>query len=356
MQFEQMWDLLASIKDQIRAFDAKAQVVTGVNGLLIGFVITEILGVAELSHSGFRWRLTLSLFLAGVSLLMSIVAVCFSMIVIRPRIEFRQPQSQVFYCHLAEKYGSDFGRAAADLVELDGVTLLKDTAGQVQANALVCYIKAKSFRPTFPLTTLAILTFALSVVPYSSMKWEAGHAAQGIQNGPPSKAEPVSLQAPGAITAWPYAIPLATICGAVAGAAVTFAGNRRNAREQNGLASRMKLADFREVWLNRLRETVAELEGEVLSLTKLDPESMKRSFELATRARLFMNNSDPAYKELDALLFALTNNEAADARLKLGTELTSLCQTILKREWETLKHDLEYAPPTSRSSRRVGHP
>jgi len=76
---------------------------------------------------------------------------------------------------------------------------------------------------------------------------------------------------------------LLTLVGALIGIAVT----RLNAKEQNRLASRMKLADFREAWIHRFREAGAELMG--LLENAQSASRTPRALELAAKIRLMMN-------------------------------------------------------------------
>ena len=73
------------------------------------------------------------------------------------------------------------------------------------------------------------------------------------------------------ISANSYAVPIGTVIGAIIaflGVGFTLWGSRTSAKEQNGLASRMKLADFRESWINNLRNAIAELNGVLLAATQ----------------------------------------------------------------------------------------
>lgn len=141
--------------------------------------------------------------------------------------------------------------------------------------------------------------------------------------------------------AWPYAVPVATLCGAIAalaGALITSSVTGRNAKEENALASRSKLADFREAWLNRLRDAIAELGSEVRSSSaQPGTPNMRHVYELAIKIRLLMNRDDSRYGTLDERLLAVTEAKAGSDVGPLVARLTEVGQDILKTEWETLK-------------------
>ena len=54
---------------------------------------------------------------------------------------------------------------------------------------------------------------------------------------------------------------------------------RNNTHIQNDLASKMKLADFRQQWINQLRDSFAEFQGRALTSTNT-PEELRESIDL----------------------------------------------------------------------------
>jgi len=109
----------------------------------------------------------------------------------------------------------------------------------------------------------------------------------------------------------------------------------KNARSQNDLAGKIKLADFRQAWINELRDCVAELQSRSLQPMPRDVNEMER---LAHKIRLLMNPNDSNYVELSKLIDDLLG----DADYGVVNRMTTLTQTILKTEWEVLKSDLRY--------------
>lgn len=359
MTFERMWNLLDSIQTQIRAFDTKAQVAIGVNGVLIGFISAEIAKAAEYGSMGMFYRFLLTCILAGTSLCLSLIAIGFSIYVVHPQIELRQPRSHFFFCHIVEKYGRDFDGAIQALQSLSAEEELHEIASQIVSNSIVCNVKGKRCRPALVLTGCTLALYAFSIVPYSSMAF--GHTIQvatvqdrgNMPLAPRAMATPAPADTPKSpAPIWPYAVPIATILGAIAGAAVSSFITGRNAKEQNALASRTKLADFREAWLNRLRDAIAEF-GAAAITSPGDSGSLnrRRINELAIKIRLLMNRRDPRYDTLDELLVAVSDRQMEDGPGEFASRLTTLAQDILKGEWETLKYDLEYEPPKVKKSR-----
>jgi hypothetical protein len=188
------------------------------------------------------------------------------------------------------------------------------------------------------------MAFSASRIPgHSATAAPASHSPQAAVSIPSSLLP---------LTGIAYAVPIATIIGALialSGVVVTLRVSRQNAKEQNGLASRMKLADFREKWLNNLRDTISELVGVLLSVQDVSQRvELRRAFELATKTKLLMNKGDVRYPELISILEAIINHDNSASRYKLANDLENLTQDILKAEWGVLKRDLEYEPPKIR--------
>jgi hypothetical protein len=119
---------------------------------------------------------------------------------------------------------------------------------------------------------------------------------------------------------------------------------RSNAERQNDLAAKMKLADFRQAWINQLRDCLADLQARGLMSSHKDDE-MLELFRIAAKVCLLMNKGDTHYTTLSNLMDLLIRNADQDSRIKYVRELTPLSQDILKTEWEVLKRDLSYHPP-----------
>jgi hypothetical protein len=222
-------------------------------------------------------------------------------------------------------------------------------ASQIAVNSFVCNVKAKRCRPVLLITTLAFGFYAVSIVPFVSLTFSLSR----LSAHPPNPAMPsVGLVASQVLhvtdVAQPHSLsaPVATIGGALltlVGALIGIAVARLGAKEQNGLASRMKLADFREAWIQRFREAGAELMGSLESAESAVP--TPRARELAAKIRLMMNRKDKRYSRLVQVLETL--KKPGQTNLEIHTEELGECiQDILKAEWGVLKNDLKYAPPS----------
>ena len=114
-----------------------------------------------------------------------------------------------------------------------------------------------------------------------------------------------------------------------------------NADRQIDLTSRVKLADFRQGWINDLRDSFAELQSCALTNTFSDVE-MTTLYRLSAKIHLLMNREDPRYVQVSGAVMAITSNANPAGRARVVQELTALAQDVLKTEWEVLKVDLRY--------------
>jgi hypothetical protein len=120
-----------------------------------------------------------------------------------------------------------------------------------------------------------------------------------------------------------------------------------NARRQNELAARLKLADFRQAWINELRNCFSDFQSRG---TIREPTEVREMQRIAFKIRLLMNRNDANYARLNSLIRGLPDNADQQAANEIVEEMIPLCQDILKEEWEVLKRDLSYDGPLKRSA------
>ena len=319
MRFEQFWDALEAVQGHIRAFDTKAQIAIGLNAAIIGLLIAELSKASDSYVTGFGWRLGFTLALAFLSLCFSLVAIILGVRVVHPQLNLNQPYSRFFFCHLADRHRRDFAGATQELLATTEDESMDEVASQIAVNSFVCNVKAKRCKPVLLFTTMAFGLYAASIIPFVSLNLSLARLTLHLSNPvgsvgvviPPVShgieiAQSPSLSAPVAVTAF------CSLLGALIGSAVT----RLNAKEQNALASRMKLADFREAWIQRFREAGAELIGLLESVQSATP--TPKAFELAAKIRLMMNRKDKRYPRLIEILEALSAG-TDESRCSRGT-------------------------------------
>ncbi|WP_164549460.1 hypothetical protein [Tsuneonella rigui] len=110
---------------------------------------------------------------------------------------------------------------------------------------------------------------------------------------------------------------------------------RRNAELQARTAAAIKLAEFRQIWIEKLRENFVSLQVKIAS-RPLDVD--KELSDDIFRILLMMNKKDVS---VDAIKDLVSRSLAAseDGR-RAQVELLGLLQDVVKREWEVVKADL----------------
>jgi hypothetical protein len=124
----------------------------------------------------------------------------------------------------------------------------------------------------------------------------------------------------------------------------------RNAKAQIETAAALKLSDFRQAWINDLRDCISKLQTKSL-VHKDEPSRENSEIErLAYKIRLLMNPTDPNYAALASHIASLVEDGDYDT----VNSVTSLAHTILKTEWEVLKRDLKYEQVAGNANRSNG--
>ena len=178
MTFDQIKSLLESIQTQIRALDAKAQVLLGVNGVLAGFVTGELAKVADYGM-GMPKRIVLLAILLSVASFAALVSFSLSLWVLTPRLHLHQPQSKFYFCHIAHRYGRDYKQAAQDYLAFGESEAAEDLAQQVLVNSIICDAKARRCSRATWTPGAALFAFTLSIPIFVSLAYSNAmhHAA-----------------------------------------------------------------------------------------------------------------------------------------------------------------------------------
>jgi hypothetical protein len=134
---------------------------------------------------------------------------------------------------------------------------------------------------------------------------------------------------------------VSALIGAGVALLVSWMG-RRSDLKQRTLAREIKLSEFRQAWINSLRDAIADF-GAITSVRENWNNNQEQTVGLVFKIEMMMNPNDPDYETLRKAL-----KYRADAQALGGTErlnpsednLLEVSQRILKREWDRLKSDL----------------
>lgn len=121
-------------------------------------------------------------------------------------------------------------------------------------------------------------------------------------------------------------------------ALINAAVARRNAILSAQIAQRTKRAEFRQAWINQLRDSFSKMFAGVADPRGLD----RQSAEEGARVLLMMNRNDPDYERLTAAIHIMVQPKAMsqDEIWKAQREFIAVSQDILKREWEVVKTEI----------------
>lgn len=129
----------------------------------------------------------------------------------------------------------------------------------------------------------------------------------------------------------------------VAAASSWYSTRRALKTERTKMAfeGNLKIAEFRQGWINSLRDEMAEFQSHGI-LPGHDPTKEREFYKLGTKIELLMNPNDPDYQELQSQMYSFLSAANGDAIDKFSNNAAyiSLCQRILKREWDRLKSDI----------------
>ncbi len=157
--------ILDGVQTQIRFFDTKAQIVLGIDGILAGFVGVQIPALAEVVFKFWPSFLSVWLLIVFCTLLISLMlSLLQALRTIYPRLNIGQPDSKIFFAHLARIYGNDYVRASRELTGLSEQELSVDIANQLLANSRVCELKYARLTQASMWMAVAITSWVVTCV------------------------------------------------------------------------------------------------------------------------------------------------------------------------------------------------
>lgn len=156
------------------------------------------------------------------------------------------------------------------------------------------------------------------------------------------KSAQATRQAADTAARYAWAAALLSFCGALLAGFVAW----RNGWLQTRTVQQMKHADFRQIWIDKLREEMARfirLAGEA------DGSRGKSAVLQESLAMIIlrMDKDDPDYDELTTVMGRVADRSAAhdqDAAAEALSIFLVVSQRILKREWERTKGDMHATP------------
>lgn len=155
--FQKLWQTYQVVNEWIRFADTKAAVVIAINGILMGFVVTNLPSL-KVVLLGYKWLLIISIFAA----LSNLLSTYFSIKCLNPTLNVGEPNSLIYYAHIALQFDS-YNEYYQETKEVfaDEVESTKQIASQVWANSKVAWKKYKAITWS---TRFLVLSIILGVV------------------------------------------------------------------------------------------------------------------------------------------------------------------------------------------------
>lgn len=145
MTCDRLWKVLDGIQSQIRAYDAKAQILIAIDGIIAGFLGSNVGKIADAVKNG-RSSLSSILVAAGaLALIFLVVSLTHAVLTVQPHVRLNQPASSIFFLHIANGFESEYAKARDTLVGMTDVAHAEDLGNQILATSLICRTKAKRF-------------------------------------------------------------------------------------------------------------------------------------------------------------------------------------------------------------------
>ncbi len=123
-------------------------------------------------------------------------------------------------------------------------------------------------------------------------------------------------------------------------AELSAAISRQNAELAASLQAKVKLAEFRQKWIDELRIDMAEYQSEGMLLHR-QPANLPKVLELGARIKLRMNPRDENFERLSNCIIEIRTARNSEEALDAMDPYLAVSQDILKAEWDVLRKDLK---------------
>jgi hypothetical protein len=143
---------------------------------------------------------------------------------------------------------------------------------------------------------------------------------------------------------------LSAVCGVLVGVLGSRASHKAAEKALYGterqltLTHAIKIAEFRQAWINDLRESMARFHSiGILENARTEPDF----YRLGTKIELLMDRNDVRFQPLKDIMYGFYSATTEFERLACNGPFVEISQDILKTEWEKLKTDLNKAASRS---------
>ena len=156
--------VLAGVQEQIRFADTKAAFLFGINTLMFGFVV---IGVGTLKKALALTPIPASAWVGLVSLILfglcAVAAVGMLIYTVMSRFGALAPKSRVFFGHIANGYGKDYGKYVAEVKGMTEDDWLSDVATQIVETSHIALTKHGTARNAAVVTIVGLVCWVVAV-------------------------------------------------------------------------------------------------------------------------------------------------------------------------------------------------
>jgi Family of unknown function (DUF5706) len=154
----------AGIQEQIRFADTKAAFVFGINTLMFGFAVSSVgtlkraLALSPVPTSAWVGLVALILFAV-----VAVIAVGMLIFAVMSRFGALAPKSRVFFGHIANGYGKDYGKYVAEVKVMSEEDWLTDVATQNVETSHIALTKHSTVRYAALITIVGLACWVVAV-------------------------------------------------------------------------------------------------------------------------------------------------------------------------------------------------
>ena len=142
-------------------------------------------------------------------------------------------------------------------------------------------------------------------------------------------------------------VPLMALAGVVIGGFITswpaLRGhriNKENAELQARLTANVKLAEFRQAWINNLRNDMADFQARSISY-RPGVDNFEEIHKIGSRIELHINPKDKLLPALRDSMAACISSNTPQQKIDANGQFVSICAKILNAEWKVLKKEVK---------------
>lgn len=159
LTIERLLRVLEAIQVQIRAFDAKAQIVMAAAGVLAMAYSVNASRFAQPLMTQTTWTFIswAILVVAGMGFAAFFISLSQAFMTLNPRTELNQPQSMLFFGHISAQYKTEYERFFQQVSAMSEEELMRDLSNQILANSNVCNLKCKHVRRALKFLTASFV-------------------------------------------------------------------------------------------------------------------------------------------------------------------------------------------------------